>query len=96
MKIRKLLETKRDEILKLAEKHGAHNVRVIGSVARGEARPSSDLDLLVDIELGRSLLDHAALIQDLEVLLGCKVDVASARGLRERVRAQVLEEAVPL
>ena len=96
MEIQELIERKRDEILKVAEKHGARNVRLIGSLARGEGGPDSDVDLLVDMDLGRTLLDHAALIHDLQSLLGCKVDIASSRGLRERVKARVLEEAVPL
>ena len=69
---------------------------MIGSVARGEAGPDSDLDLLVDLERGRSLLDQAALMIELEKLLGCKVDVATDQGLRSRVRERVLKEAVPL
>ena len=96
MDIYKLIEEKREKILAIASKHGASNVRIIGSVARREADSDSDLDLLVELEMGTSLLDHAALIQELETLLGCKVDVASDRGLRERVRDRVLQEAVPL
>ena len=69
---------------------------MIGSVARGEAGPDSDLDLLVDLERGRSLLDQAGLMIELEELLGCKVDVATDQGLRSRVRERVLKEAVPL
>jgi predicted nucleotidyltransferase len=96
MDIYKLIEEKRENILAIASKHGARNVRIIGSVARREADPDSDLDLLVELETGTTLLDHAALIQDLETLLRCKVDVASDRGLRERVKDRVLQEAVPL
>ena len=96
MNIYQLVEERKEQIIKIAGKYGAHNVRIIGSVARREADTSSDLDLLVDIEKGRTLLDHAALILDLEELLGCKVDVASDRGLRERIKARVLEEAIPL
>ena len=90
-----LLE-RRAEILAVAARHGARNVRVFGSVARGEARPDSDLDLLVEFERGTGLLSHAALIRELGELLGCKVDVASQNGLKARIRARVLEEAVPL
>ncbi len=86
----------RAQILQVAGRFGARNVRVIGSVARGEAGPESDLDLLVDLEEGRSLLDHAALMIELEKLLGCKVDVAIEQGLRPRLRDRVLGEAVPL
>ncbi len=96
MKIQKLLKAKRNEILHLTAKHGATNVRLIGSVARREETQESDIDFLVEMESGRSLLDHAALILDLEALLGRKVDIASDRGLRPRVRERVLKEAVPL
>jgi predicted nucleotidyltransferase len=96
MRINELLKARREEILRIAAKHGAYNVRVFGSVARGEAGPESDVDVLVDLELGRSLLDHAALMLELEELLGCKVDVATERGLRARIRDRVLREAVPL
>ena len=94
--IQERLQTKRAQVLDLAKRYGARNVRLIGSVARGEAGPASDLDLLVDLEEGRSLLEHAALTVELEHLLGCKVDVATEKGLRPRVRARVLSEAVPL
>jgi len=96
MDIEGLLKEKRDEILQIAAKHGARNVRIIGSVARGEAGPESDIDFLVEFEPGRSLLDHAALLLDLESLLGRKVDVASQRGLRKRVQHQVHQEAIAL
>ncbi len=90
------IDEKREEILRIATRYGAHNVRLIGSVARGEARADSDVDILVDLEQGRTLLDHAALILELEALLGCKVDVATEKGLSERVKSRVLKEAVPL
>ncbi|MDT7042472.1 nucleotidyltransferase family protein [Candidatus Nitronereus thalassa] len=96
MGIQDLLKAKRNEILDLTAKHGATKVRIIGSVARREETPESDIDFLVEMEAGRSLLDHAALILDLEELLNRKVDVASERGLRPRVRQRVLQEAVPL
>ena len=96
MDIDALLKTHREEILAIARRHGASNVRVFGSVARGEASPDSDIDILVDLELGRSLLDHAQLQIDLEALLGRKVDVVTARGLRPRLRDRVLQEAIPL
>jgi len=96
MSTEELLASKREDILRLAEKHGAHNVRVFGSVARGEAGAESDIDLLVDLEAGRSLLEHAALLVALEDLLGRKVDVVTERGLRPRVRDRVLGEAQPL
>jgi uncharacterized protein len=96
MGIEQLLSAKRPEILRAAKSHGAGNVRVFGSVARGEASDDSDVDLLVDLEPGRSLLDHAALVLELEALLGRRVDVAIARGLRDRIRDRVLKEAIPL
>jgi uncharacterized protein len=96
MDILQLLQAKREAILQIANKHGAYNVRIFGSVARGEATPDSDVDFLVNLEQGRSLLDHAALILELKALLGCKVDVATERGLRERIRHRVLQEAIPL
>jgi len=94
--MREVLRAKRAEILRIAARHGARNVRVFGSVARGEADAESDLDVLVDMEPGRSLLDLAGVLVDLEELLGCKVDVVTERGLRERIRERVLQEAVPL
>jgi len=91
-----ILRTKREDILSVAARHGASAVRVFGSVARGEAREESDVDFLVELEPGRSLLDHAALVIDLEDLLARRVDVATVRGLREDVREDILREAVPL
>lgn len=96
MDITKLLADKRDDILRIAKKHGASNVRIFGSVARGENDSDSDVDILVDLEQGRSLLDHAALYLELEELLQCKVDVATEKGLKERIRERVLNEAVAL
>lgn len=90
------VQRRREEILHLAARHGARNLRVFGSVARGEADAASDLDVLVDLEQGRSLLDLACLLVDLENLLGCQVDMVTERGLRERLRGRVLREAVPL
>jgi predicted nucleotidyltransferase len=88
-----LLRAKRDQILEIAARYGAHNVRVFGSVARGEDTPDSDIDLLVEFEPGRGLLNHAGLIEELEELLGGKVDVASQNGLKPRIRPRVLDEA---
>ena len=96
MAIQTLLREKREEILRIAARHGACRVRLFGSVARGDADPQSDVDVLVDFERGRSLFDHAALMLELEALLGCKVDVVTERGLRERIRDRVLKEAVAL
>ena len=87
---------KREEILAIAARHGARRVRVFGSVARGEETRSSDLDLLVEFEPGRSLLDQIALAQDLEDLLGREVDVVTEKGLHWYIRDRVCREAVPL
>ncbi|WP_332448730.1 nucleotidyltransferase family protein [Methanoculleus sp.] len=86
----------RSRILAIAGQHGPTNLRIFGSVARGEAGPESDQDHLVDLEPGRSLLDHIALIQDLEEALGCRVDVMTETALKERYKKRVLKEAVPL
>ena len=96
MSLAELLQTKREDILRIATKYGAYNVRVFGSVARGEADEKSDIDLLVDMERGRSLLDLAGLLIELEDLLGCKVDAITEKGLRDRIRERVLKEAVTL
>ena len=96
MGIDDLLKDKREDILRIAAKHGAYNVRIFGSVARGEADDQSDIDILVEMEPGRSLFDLGGLLMDLQDLLGRKVDVATEKGLRERVRERALKEAVPL
>lgn len=96
MGIGELLQGQRSAILRIAASHGASHVRVFGSVARGEATPTSDVDLLVELEPSRSLLDHVALKQDLEDLLGRKVDVITEKALHWYVRDRVLAEAVPL
>lgn len=88
-----LLRDKREEILRLAAEHGAYNVRVFGSAARGEAGLESDIDFLVNMEPGRSLLDLGGLLMDLQDLLGCSVDVVTEPGLRTRIRQRVLDEA---
>ena len=86
----------RDQIIGLAAKRGAHNVRVFGSVARGDQRSGSDIDFLVDFEPGRSLLDLTGLWLDLENALGCKVDVVSSRGLKPRAIPEVMRDAIAL
>ena len=96
MTIQELLGDRRDEILRLASRHGAYDVRVIGSVARGEASPQSDLDLLVRWSDSASMLDHAALMLELEGLLGKKVDIASDGWLKPAVRESVYRDAIPL
>ncbi len=87
---------RRDDILRVAERHGARNLRVFGSVARGEANAASDIDLLVDWEPGRSLLDHVGLVQDLQELLGMRVQLGTERSLHWYVRDRILREATPL
>jgi uncharacterized protein len=96
MDARNLVYSRRKDILRIAAEHGARNVRIFGSVARGDARPDSDIDILVDLEPGRSLFDLGGLLFDLQTLLGVDVDVVTEKGLRPRIRAQVLQEAVPL
>lgn len=90
------LNTHREAILKLSRQHGAQNVRIFGSAVRGDDTTSSDLDVLVEMEEGRSLVDRVALKQDLEDLLGQEVDVVTEASLHPRVRERVLREAVPL
>jgi predicted nucleotidyltransferase len=96
MTLEELLKKKREAILRICAKHGARNVRVFGSVARGEADEQSDIDLIVEFDPERSLLDHAALWLELQDLLGCKLDVVSDRGIKPRIRERVLREAIPL
>jgi predicted nucleotidyltransferase len=91
--IAELIAAKKDEILRIAAKHGARNVRVFGSAARGEATPGSDVDILVDMERGRTLLDLGGLLMELRDLLGVDVDVVTEHGLKPRIREQVLKEA---
>lgn len=93
MAIETLLEEKREEILRICAKHGAKNVRVFGSTVRGETHRDSDLDLLVEFEPQRNLLDQAALVLELEKLLRCKVDVVSEQGIYWLLRRRILNEA---
>jgi predicted nucleotidyltransferase len=96
MTLHELRATRREEILALASSRGAKNVRVFGSVARGDIDETSDVDFLVDLDPGRSLLDLCGLQRDLEGLLQSKVDVVSSRGLRDRVKETVLRDAIAL
>lgn len=90
------LRSRRQAILDVARRYGAHDVRVFGSVARGDAGESADLDLVVRFEPDRSLLDHGGLLMDLRDLLGMKVDVVSEGALKGRFGKIVRREAVPL
>ncbi len=96
MKPRERLKAQREEILRIAARHGARYVRVFGSVIRGEDDERSDIDFLVELETGRSLFDLGGLQYELEQLLGCRVDVVTERGLKSRIRERVLQEAVPV
>jgi len=91
-----LLEEKRDQILELASRHGVTRIRVFGSVARGQMRPSSDVDLLVDVGPNPSPWFPGGLVADLEELLGRPVQVVTERGLSDLLRDRVLTEAIPL
>lgn len=91
-----VLAEKREEILRIAARHGARDVRVFGSRARGEAGPKSDVDLLITLPERASLLDIVAIKQDLEDLLGCKVDVVTEDAISPYMRDDVLREAVTL
>jgi predicted nucleotidyltransferase len=96
MEVEKLIREKREAVIAVAAKHGARNPRIFGSAARGEAGPESDIDILVKMEEGRSLLDLSALVLDLQDLLGVKVDVVSEDGLYWLLRRRILKEAKPL
>jgi len=96
MNLEKIIQAHREDILRIATRYGAYNVRVFGSVARGDADAGSDVDLLVDLEPGRSLLDLGGLLMELQDLLMCDVDVITEKGLRPRIRQYVLDEAVLL
>lgn len=91
-----IIREKREEIVRIAAQYGASDIRVFGSTVRSEADMESDIDLLVRLAPGCTLMRHAAMVRELEALLGRKVDVISERGLRNRIRERVLNEAVPL
>lgn len=96
MDTRHLLQSRREELLRAARRHHARNVRVFGSVARGDDRPDSDIDLLVEFDPEASLLDLVALQQDVEALLGRRADVVSTDGLNPMLRERILAEAKAL
>jgi uncharacterized protein len=91
-----LLREKRDDIKQIAARHGAYNIRVFGSVARGEARPESDIDFLIDAGPATSSWFPAGLILDLEDLLGRRVEVVTEKALNPDLRDHVMREAIPL
>ncbi len=88
--------SQRGRILEAAARHGVSNVRVFGSEARGEASPDSDLDLLVDLQPGRTLFDLGALLMDMQDMLGRRVDIVTEKGLHWYIRDRVISEAVAL
>ena len=94
--IDELIGDKRDEVLRLADKYGAYNVRVFGSVARGEATSTSDVDFLVDLHAGATIFDLIGLWQDLTELLEREVDVSTEKELKPRIRSNALKDAVPV
>ncbi|MBA7543883.1 hypothetical protein ES705_36226 [subsurface metagenome] len=96
MGIPEIIGNRKDQILALAAKHGAYNVRVFGSVAQGTADESSDIDFLVDLEEGRTLFDLGGLLMDLQNLLQRQVDVLTEQSLHWYIRNKVLDEAKPL
>jgi hypothetical protein len=96
MDIDEILKNKRAEILRIADRHGACNLRVFGSVARGEARPDSDIDFLIECGPHRTPFFPGGLLIDLQKLLGRKVQVVTESALHPRIRERVLQEAVPL
>lgn len=96
-KLKQLLQERREEILEIAAKHGAFNVRVFGSVARGEETENSDVDFLINYDINKiSSWFPVGLIHDLEDLLGHKVDVVTETGLKERIRDRVLRDCILL
>jgi hypothetical protein len=92
----KLVMIRKQEILAIADRYGAKNVRIFGSVARGDEQKDSDIDFLVDMEPGRSLFDLGGMLYELQEILGIEVDVVTEKGLRARIRDRVIEEAIPL
>ena len=88
------IKAHRQEILDIAKKYGASNIRIFGSVARGEAGPDSDYDFLIELEPGRSAFEIGGLLMDLQDLLGAKVDIVTDRGLNKHIREKVLKEAI--
>ena len=91
-----IVQQRKKEIIAVARAHGLVNVRIFGSVARGEDNAQSDIDLLVDLEKGRTLLDLGGALVQLQDLLGRRVDIVTERGLHWYLREKILREARPL
>ena len=96
MELADLIQLKRNEILEIAGRYGATQIYIFGSVARNEAHPGSDIDFLVELESGRSLFDLGGMLYDLRELLGVEVDVVTPKGLRPRIKDEVIREAIPI
>jgi len=96
MNLTETLKTNRDKILEVSAKYGAKNIRIFGSVARGDFGRDSDIDFLVDMEKGRSLFDMGGLLMELQKILGCKVDVVTPKGLRQRIKERVIKDSIYL
>lgn len=97
MTLQNLIKAKRAEIIAIAAKHGAYNVRIFGSVARGEATEKSDIDFLIDYDLAKiTPWFPGGLLVDLEDLLGCKVDIVTEKSLHDFIRQRIMNEAIPL
>jgi len=96
MGIQEIVQGKKEQVLELAARHGASNVRIFGSVANGTAEEESDIDFLVDLEKGRSLFDLGGLLMDLQQLFDCKVDVVTENGLHWYIKERILSEAKPI
>ena len=96
MKLGPFIRERRENILKIAKDHGATNIKIFGSYARGDEQPGSDLDLLIELEPGRSLLDIIAIKQDIEDMINRRVDVVTARALSPYIREEIIKEAIAL
>ena len=96
MSVEESVKIKREEIRRIAARHGASNIRLFGSVSRGESKPESDIDFLIDVTAETSAWFPVGLIQDLEKLLGRRVEVVTERALNHDLRERVLREAVPI
>lgn len=96
MPFKSALRRRRDEIIRIAHRHGAHNIRIFGSVCKESERPDSDIDFLVDLEKDRSLLDLGGMVFELQQLLGRRVDIVTENGLHWYIKQAILDEAEPL